>query len=139
MLPVGGKICAKCRRELSINIPLPNPWPNKRKLVAMPPPQTAPLPKRQKVETRLSMDFLVYGLSKNVKKSDIRSDPNGLGIQNSEPVDADLGQTRTTQPSPTRLGSSPESTENNMENVETGIILFLVDQLDQVAVVVFVK
>ena len=71
LLPVGGKICAKCRRELSITIPLPNPWPNKRKLVDMPPPQTAPLPKRQKVETRLSMDFLVYGLSKKPKKSEV--------------------------------------------------------------------
>ena len=141
LLPVGGKICAKCRRELSITIPLPNPWPNKRKLVDMPPPQTAPLPKRQKVETRLSMDFLVYGLSKKVKKSDIRSDPNGLGIHNSENENADLGQTRatrtrTTPPSPTRLGSSSESTKRSMKNVETGIILFLIDQ---VAVVVFVK
>ena len=69
MLPVGGKICAKCRRELSITIPLPNPQPNKRKLVEIPPPQTAPLPKRQKVETKLSMDFVVYGLSKKLKKT----------------------------------------------------------------------
>ena len=69
VLPVGGKICAKCRRELSITIPLPNPQPNKRKLVEIPPPQTAPLPKRQKVETKLSMDFVVYGLSKKLKKT----------------------------------------------------------------------
>ena len=94
VLPVGGRICAKCRRELSITIPLPNPWPNKRKLVDIPPTQTAPLPKRQKVKTRLSMDFVVYGLSKKLKKSDIRSDPNVLGIQNPEPENADLGQTR---------------------------------------------
>ena len=69
MLPIGGKICSKCRRELSITIPLPNPQPNKRKLVEIPPPQTAPLPKRQKVETKLSMDFIVYGLSKKLKKT----------------------------------------------------------------------
>ena len=69
MLPIGGKICAKCRRELSITIPLPNPQPNKRKLVEIPPPQTASLPKRQKVETKLSMDFVVYGLSKKLKKT----------------------------------------------------------------------
>ena len=69
MLPIGGKICAKCRRELSITIPLPNPQPNKRKLVEIPSPQTAPLPKRQKVETKMSMDFVVYGLSKKRKKT----------------------------------------------------------------------
>ena len=34
MLPIGGKICAKCRRELSITIPLPNPWTNKNREIS---------------------------------------------------------------------------------------------------------
>ena len=31
LLPVGGKICAECRCELSITIPLHNPWTNKNR------------------------------------------------------------------------------------------------------------
>ena len=108
MLPVGGKICAKCRRELSITIPLPNPQPNKRKLVDMPPPE-ATSPKKQKAETRLSKKRKLVEMpapqtapspkgqkvETRVSKKLENSDPNFSGDQTSEPenLDHDMGQT----------------------------------------------